>query len=281
MKAKKTFLAALLTIVFGCVTSYSQPQWKFHIAYEDATGAKDTMWFIWDESATFFGIDTLLGEGNVQFDYDVFNVWALTWGIYPEFDTTKVIAIPYNEYFEVIVHAFNFELPIKIRWDTSLFHASFLPPEPVGWVNYAKMESDYFFLAGNDPGNHNFDMTIIDSVICPDPSITDPWFWNPAIHFPCCIMIHQDPNTEIETNTVEKSQIILYPNPSRHFLKIKSAKKLNRIWISDISGAIVYQNHLCTNNYSIDISFLGNGIYYIFLINSQNQYYHEKFIKID
>jgi len=51
MKTLRIALTGLLII--GCLFSYAQPQWKFHIAYEDATGAKDTMWFIWDESATF------------------------------------------------------------------------------------------------------------------------------------------------------------------------------------------------------------------------------------
>lgn len=42
------------------VLSFSQPQWKFHVAFEDATNAKDTIWFIWDTTATFEGADTAL-----------------------------------------------------------------------------------------------------------------------------------------------------------------------------------------------------------------------------
>ncbi len=45
------------------LTLAAQPQWKFHVAYEDATGARDTIFFIWDTSAVVYGIDTALGEG--------------------------------------------------------------------------------------------------------------------------------------------------------------------------------------------------------------------------
>jgi hypothetical protein len=56
----------------------AQPQWKFHIAFEDATGAKDTIWCIWDTTATdgsLTSVDTAFGEAGVTFDYNVFNVW--------------------------------------------------------------------------------------------------------------------------------------------------------------------------------------------------------------
>jgi hypothetical protein len=50
---KKNLFSFLLALTFCCSIT-AQPQWKFHIAYEDATGAKDTIWLIWDTTATFW-----------------------------------------------------------------------------------------------------------------------------------------------------------------------------------------------------------------------------------
>lgn len=146
----KLILFALILSLYA-LTGFTQQQWKFHVAFEDATGAKDTIWFILDTTATFYGIDTALGEGNVNFNYNVFNVWTLTWGTYPNFDTTKVVAFPYDiGGFGSEIHAFNFELPIKISWDTSLLHASYLPSSPVGWMNHARIDNYYFFMINNN-----------------------------------------------------------------------------------------------------------------------------------
>lgn len=277
---RKLLIIGAIMLSQACFVN-AQPQWKFYLAFEDGIGAKDTMWFIWDETATIFGIDTVLGEGQAIINQDEFNVFTLL-GVYPNLDSSKVFAIPYNEYFEKQVLAINIVLPIKISWDTSLFHADYLPPEPVGWVNYAVMESDYFFLAGNDPLNHNFNMTLNYTVMSPDPSITDPWFWNPAIHFPIMLMMHQEPSTKIQSSMVmDKSKINLFPNPAKHCLNIETKEFFKKVTVFDFKGKVVYQSEIIKNNYSIDISLLKNGIYFINLIDSQNQSYYEKFIKSD
>ena len=142
---KKLILIVVFSFLFCSIKSFAQPQWKFHVAFEDATGARDTIWFIWDTTAAVYGIDTTLGEGNPHMDYSKFNVWTLTWGVYPNFDTTKVVAYPYDASFGNTIEAINFELPITITWDSALLHADWLPPTPVGWVNFARIDNDYFF----------------------------------------------------------------------------------------------------------------------------------------
>ncbi len=218
---KKVFALILVTFVTIAYYTNAQPQWKFHIAFEDGTGAKDTMWFIWDTSATLLGIDTTLGEGNVNFNYESFNVFSLI-GFYPELDSTKVYAITYDEYFELQIKAFNYILPLKLSWDTSLFHADYLPPEPVGWINYARLYNTYFSIVHNNPDFQEFDMTLIDTVTCPDPSLTDPWFWQPWIHFPMDFFMHQEELTSVKPYFCEKfSRITCYPNPFDNFTTIE------------------------------------------------------------
>lgn len=208
---KKNFFGILLALTFYCSLT-AQPQWKFHIAYEDATGAKDTIWLIWDTTATF-GIDTLLGEGNPGMDYNEFNVWTLT-GL--NHDTTKVVAYPYEYSFAgVFINAMNFELPITITWDSSLFHAPWLPPQPVGWINHARIDNHYFFAYWNNPWvPHYYDMTIDNKVIAPIPE-ANPWFWQDWVHFPMQFIIYQDPTLGTPVlNENHGNGLIVYPNPA-------------------------------------------------------------------
>ncbi len=213
---KKFIYTLFLLFLFFSVHLYAQPQWKFHVAFEDATGAKDTIWFIWDTTAMFYGIDTTLGEGNPHMDYSQFNVWTLTWAAYPnDYDTTKVVAHPYSYSFDCTIEAINFELPITITWDSALLHADWLPPTPVGWVNFARIDNDYFFLYNNNGLAHEYDMTLSDSVTAPYEGNTDPWAWQDWVHFPMDIFLIQDPTLSVDTKIDNSKNITLkfYPNP--------------------------------------------------------------------
>lgn len=61
-------------LIFYTTFLNAQPQWKFHIAFEDATGARDTIFLIWDSTATW-EMDTLLGEIPMNFDTNIFQVY--------------------------------------------------------------------------------------------------------------------------------------------------------------------------------------------------------------
>ena len=232
-----------LILMLAAVQCNAQPQWKFHVAYEDATGAKDTIWFIWDTTATFYGIDTSLGEGNPNMDYSVFNVWTITWGIYPDFDTTKVVAHPYDRSFGSEVKAINFDLPITISWDSALLHANWLPPQPVGWVNHARIYNDYFFLYPNDELIHHFDMTLDDHVIAPEPENEDPWAWQEWVHFPMSVVLRQDPTVGIgNKKDNEKISLVVRPNPFLHetTFEINIKEKSNiEISVYNLQGKLV------------------------------------------
>ncbi len=205
------FLIAILVISFQLA---AQPQWKFHVAFEDGTGAKDTIWFIWDTTAVFYGIDTALGEGNPNMNYNEFNVYTLTWDTYPDYDTTKVVAHPYEYSFGHTIEAINYTLPIKITWDTALLHADWLPSTPVGWVNYARIDNYYFFSYNNNELAHQYDMTLSDSVTAPYEGNTDLWAWQDWVHFPMGIYLIQDATLGVGINIQKPKDIIKsFPNP--------------------------------------------------------------------
>ena len=43
----KTFQIALFLFLLSFSVG-AQQQWRFHLAFEDANGAKDTIWLVWD-----------------------------------------------------------------------------------------------------------------------------------------------------------------------------------------------------------------------------------------
>ena len=77
---KKLLILLIALMLTQAVYVNAQPQWKFYLAFEDGIGAKDTMWFIWDTTATFMGYDTLLGEKPLSLNNNVFNVYTFNNG---------------------------------------------------------------------------------------------------------------------------------------------------------------------------------------------------------
>jgi len=284
MGTAKTFMLQLklfcLLLFFFSFHGYSQPQWKFHLAFEDATGSRDTIWFIWDTTATIYGVDSHLGEGISGMDYSAFNAWLFL----PNGDTSKVNAYPYNIGHQFSIEAINFELPIKYQWDSSLFHADWLPPEPVGWVNDAWIGSDYFFFV-NNTGSHYFDLTLDNNAIAPDSLVVgdeneNPWFWQPEHHFPLGIGLAQNPSvftSEVKSLT---SEVILYPNPVRSLLSIKTELKIKNIQIIDSKGKCLHKYEYLATPKTIDVSCFDPGVYIIKFNTNPKNYHYEKFIKI-
>lgn len=218
-------MRVIITTIIVCLSmthAISQPQWKFHIAFEDATGAKDTIWYIWDTTATFYGADTALGEITAELDPESFNVWTHNYGL-TWYDTIQIVAHPFEYFFEHRIYANNFQLPIDISWDTSLFYADSIPPLPVGYVNYATMDNHYFFFYNNnDYYHHLFDMAIDNQAVTPDPTITDPWFWQDWVNMPVRISIAQ--HTVVNLEELKEQNVPLMtacPNPFNRVVTIQ------------------------------------------------------------
>jgi hypothetical protein len=282
---KKTIILFIIVFFTFSIHLKAQPQWKFHVAFEDGIGAKDTIWFIWDTTAVFYGIDTALGEGNPNMNYSDFNVYTLTWDTYPDYDTTKVVAHPYEYTFGHQIEAINFELPVKISWDSALFHADWLPSEPVGWVNYAWISNEYFFLVNNTE-DHYFDLTLNDHTIMPDSTIVgtedeNPWFWLPERNFPLGIGLAQDPTLIISDATLFEKDFAMYPNPVQSVLTIESKLNISMLKIYNSKGQCLLVSETNSFPLKIDISDFKPDIYIIQLTINQNHYHYEKIIKIN
>lgn len=277
---KKAFSLIYFIVGFSCYSLQAQQPWRFHIAFEDGTGACDTLWMIFDNSATGEGVDYQLGEGTPKYDQGKFNVFMYNRNV----DSTKVKAYPYSLYPNMStdeVFAINYSYPVIIRWDTALFHAPYLPNNPAGNqpMNVAIIDGDYqFFVIGYDPTSpysHTINMLTKDSLFCPE-SQGIPLFGLGTIVF----VFSNDPTLNIDENA--QIGIRIFPNPSKKLINLMSNESINSYSIYSSIGRVIFFEQFSSpqmlNKYTIPFDNFDSGIYLIKLVNSKNQAYYEKFI---
>lgn len=248
---KHLVLAVLLT-TGSVLPAMAQPQWRFHLAFEDGAGARDTIWIIYDVNATVgWGpgeVDHGLGEGGVAMDPNTFNVWMLNW----DFDSTKTKAFPYTQYpnFDgITIDAFNWEPPVTLRWDTSLFHAPYLPYVQ-GSFGIATMGGDHFFFFNNHPELQAFDMLIDDSVFVPQDG---------GFLFPFGVYFGASDGVSVSERSVDHMRIT--PNPARDRTSIKGEPTVRYdLHLIDINGSVVLRS-VFTGSTELELGALSAGIY--------------------
>lgn len=257
-------LSALCAILFAC-TAAAQPQWRFHLAFEDGTGARDTIWFIWDTTATM-GLDTHLGQGSVQMDLDVFNVWMYN----PASDSTKTLAYPYSSFpwhGEQPIHGFNYQYPITIRWDRSLFQAEYLPNPDT--INTAVMNGQYFYWYGNMPFPGVHSLLEEDSVVVLD--LGEPLF-------PTALYVNHHITT---TGIPERGMGPLNMNQANGWLQVTAPDGLiKEMFVLDFSGRIVHVSASTESVGRVALHAWPTGLYMVRVRTSTNKWHHGKFIKM-
>lgn len=265
---------ALPVLLFlSAITASAQPTWRFHLAFENSDGARDTIWMLYDTSATlpadpFPGpnVDTYLDEGGLTLDYSQFNVWVEN----AVGDSTKTNAIPYSWYpihGGTIIDAFNWIAPITIRWDTALFNAPYLPATDT--IRRATMGGTYFFFNNNRPEIHAFDMFLTDSVVISADA---------DLLFPFGVYFSGEPWTGIvEDPTSVQSEPT--PNPTESLVYLPIPEPLQTLWVTDIFGREVMGPVIQPAGNLLDLSALPDGSYILRGITVSKRLYHEKVIK--
>lgn len=274
----KIFLLTAILVGLTFSSLFAQQPWRFHIAFEDGIGQRDTLWIVFDNNATVEGVDYLLGEGTPEYDPNAFNAFVYNMN----FDTTKTVAFPYYMYPNIglnNVFAINYTYPVIIRWDTALFHAPYLPTSPP--MNIAIIEGGYqFFVLGFDPTSpwlHTTNMFTKDSVFCPEDiggPTQIPLFGDLSFIF------SYDPYLSI--GTLNGKNISIVPNPSSGYIKISCNIPVTSYIVTEINGKSVLQEAFhapkILNNYVIPCQKLSSGMYIIQLFTSSKQIFYEKII---
>jgi hypothetical protein len=275
-----TFISSLIlsfwALAMTVKAQQQEPQWKFHLAFEDATGAKDTIWMIWDSTATnhwpVYQYDFHLGEEPIQMQDNILQMYIKTYTN----DSVKTIAFPYllNEpaFQNFYLDAANVTYPLIMKWDSSLFKSPALVNDS---VCKAYFDNDWAFF---EPGQ-TFNMLQTDSVFLPQP----PGF--SQSQFPMLISFTNSYSSSCWVGVSSGSEELdfkLFPNPVYDFLTFSfkiEPKTPVKVEILEINANKVIKSVLLDlNDQKIDLTELPKGLYFI-KINYSNQIYHEKIVK--
>jgi len=243
---------ASIVMLLVTVQAQAQPQWRFHLAFEDATGAKDTLWFIYDTTATG-GLDAHLGEVPVDWSPDVFNVRANV--------RLKIIASPYSSFPEggmSVLEGMNYTPPLIVRWDTSLFHAPYLPATPTRYIRYAWLSNYYFWMSGTaNMGTEAFSMLDVDSVVV-RADLAEWFFISSWMGFS-----YENPDhTGIDERFLPSLGV--FPNPARERVTLTAAEPLAEVLVVDALGKLVLVQRVHNSaRVELDVGGLAPGSYFV------------------
>ena len=245
-----------LALMLGTVLSQAQPQWRFHLAFEDATGARDTIWFVYDTSATQ-AMDPHLGEVFVQVDPDAFNVWMSS--TFNGDNAIKSLALPFSDYpqgyFPITGNGYT--PPLTLRWDPSLFSSPDLPSTPANYIRYAGLFSYYWWVTDTgNLGTEGFDMMLTDSVVI-EAGVVE-WLFTPYLSM---LFDYNDPTgTVISEHSLPSLDI--YPNPTKGRMVINAPEALTEVLLLDALGrAVLRVAPPGTGPVDVDVSGLPAGSY--------------------
>jgi hypothetical protein len=268
-----------------------EPQFKFWLAFEDATGAKDTLWLIMDSTAKIGpNDDPHLGEVML---YDTTENFKVSFDNYLPSDTLrkykmhKVLAVNSSQKgLSAHITSFNYQLPITIRYDTNIFNNNGLPYEFK--TAYLHNYYSYFYL-NNTQHFFIYLKEYISGGWMPDifDSVTLPYVDNNPnfSHFPLEFYLDINPFSFVGVSELERSEEvpIIYPNPTTDVLNVINKEDCDcEIAIYNVYGQKVFGERYFPqiNKVSIDISFLENGIYILHINNLiLNKTTNFKFVK--
>lgn len=257
-------LLLLFCLIGNTALAQVQPQFKFYLAFEDATGARDTIWVIVDSAANEQISDTTFGElarlksfTNFQVFLwstasgdSIYNTWADNYG-------------NQNSYFEFPsvpgIRMVNGIYPITMSWDTNLLKNHQLAFEiKEAWFRNDRTSPYYYhfidekrltftYLQGNSDslvlsGNGHFPMTI---------KFSKNWPWEVSDHL----------------NEMESFKLSVYPNPAQDQITLKLSGEntsFNYQMVNEL-GNVVSTGFLRSGNNQIEVNNLASGVYAIVL----------------
>jgi len=254
---KAGFLTILVTFTLNLSFAQQNAQWPFYIAFEDATGAKDTLWMVYDTGTSdyYYGIEPELGEIPLDSNNtNEFRIWIHLDSEGNQYNTIAVnISFPF---LETEIYAENYILPITMNWDTTLFTADVLY-EYGDPVNEAYFDSQYFFIQNNGWDNY-FHLTLTDH------ADLEYFWWGDSQHFPIFVLLERGPlGPWVNTKNIEFKQLSVYPNPSAGLVNLEFPTSVSgTLTIYDSKGKLVLSENVSTDRKQIDLHNAADGLYY-------------------
>lgn len=275
---KRYITILFLMLGLNNVQAQITPEFKFHLAFEDATGAKDTLWFIWDSTANSYTYDTIFGEIPQDLSSPNFHVYFK----YNSTDSSKIVAKSTNSNDHGgQIWAQNYVYPITLKWDSALLFTNNLPFD----LNGAFLSNDWFFGAG---GNNCFSPDFI-GVFCmlhSDSVYMPAYTWGTADQFPLFFSMAYDYSIQGHTTSVDEKNlhstaITIYPNPFNNSFVVGFKPQLTdkkQLIVTDFSGKKVFESFTSKEKTTINLHNYPAGIYFLEVL-IENEKVVKKIIK--
>ena len=287
----------LLLVIFVSMTimltaqKYVDPQWQIPLYFEDATGAKDTVWLGYDPNAGEYGevIDPQFGESWEWIDTSQFNVYFFQKGGHAD-SVRKRDINSYNGIINSQLYFTHGQLPVTVKWEEDSLNSPYLPefypdisPRPKARIDMVFYQLPYvdcdlcidcypdMILTGYTNVNFPYCTCVIsDSLVfkaLENPvSECDELAEMVGYIEPIAIAPHDYDYTEIPDN--RETDLFIYPNPVIDKLTIENVNNKNvEILIYNLLGKLVFRQNFADNKILIDFADFCNGIYLVKIIN--------------
>ncbi len=249
-------------------------QWSFYLAFEDATGAKDSVWFLMDTAATYpWSISGLYGEEPLEPDSVSFQVWFL----HPldmqsgnKYDTW--LGKPNFEAYSTELFAENGIMPYIATWDSSLFTADILY-EYGDPIHKATLDNEYFFMQNNSIWYNQYYLTLDDHVEMPY------FWWGSSNQFPLDINFERGPlGNDVGLEKMKESEFSIFPNPATSHILMSFTKSVNADFrIYNANGMLVKSGDVVGDEMKINLNGFASGLYFV-EIQDENGTLVQKFV---
>ena len=262
------FLSMLALLICGILDCKAQiePQFKFYLAFEDATGQRDTVWIVIDTNAVLVE-DTMFNEWILPIDSHSFDVYfGINYGIG---DSSKSVYARQPGGFSTYINAVNFTNPTIVRWDTSLLinHSLNTPYKQI-WIRTENDVPGIFHLYDTLFLNQGIGEKLVDSVIL-----------NGNLdHFPIQMYLATIPINLVGENIPKNDDgIALFPNPCHDEFKVSSQTWPIDFIIYDLMGRKVSRGTLKREIDTFSVSQLSRGTY-IVRLNSHDESWTQRLV---
>jgi hypothetical protein len=291
-------LGLLLTInLFLCiqVNCQQKPAWLMPLYFEDATGAKDTVYIGYDAraSSSESDIDTIFDEGWIKVDTSKFN--AFIW-IYPGYapvgdyiitsDSVRKKDISRWPYPNAGIGFIKGKMPLKLKWEDSLLNSPALPFKDISPRPRARID---IYCGGGCPPESHITLT---GYLTND--------LDPQFVFKDSVVFHGSEDSELSkvlynmdvlvvphnfvsftnTESKESNMVSVYPNPFASHINISNpCLSALEITVVNAIGQVFFVTRNSSALITIDTKDLHGGIYIIKITSSKKSYF-KKLLKL-
>lgn len=276
---------------------YQEPQWKIPLYFEDATGAKDTLWIGYDPDATA-GIDPQFDEGWMWIDTTKFNVYQWWYPqntpIYGSINTDSVRKTNISRYLNGEMGFVKGVLPVTLTWDNAKLNSLDLPfpdisPRPRARIDmwfdampgqtdpdcYVISDKPALVLSSYTVGLEMYPCVKDHYAVFNNSNTNEP---NQAFIASISIMPHDYSYTSV--NTIESNLVRVFPNVFNNELIItNNSNEFLNFEIISVSGKQLYTGNIKAGKIkqNINMSLFTQGIYFIKFFGNTNNFTYKLF----